>query len=153
MKNIAISVTKSEILDEVSLHTAYMGVKTEAGENLYQRVAIVNEDCDLLERVWNEKCGSLIEYLKDFIVISESIGSSLSFTLEVSGSYDESMTPSLKSDIFEAMVSGVTAGWLRYSFPEKQNEWEDKFIQLMQRALTKLCHRKRPVRAVTENNQ
>ena len=68
-------------------------------------------------------------------------------TLEVSNAYDDSLSASIKEDLFAAVVKGVIARWFRVTFPEKTGEWWNDSETLLSRAFAKLCFRKRPRRS------
>ena len=146
MKNISITIDKKEILEEVSLATAYTGAKSGGDESMFERVATITEDEALLTRLWNGLGGILTEKFKSFIISSEITSGSFLLTLEVSGAYDDSLTSSVKSDINGGVAAGVVAGWFRISFPEKSSEWEKQSEMLLSRAFSKLYHRRRPSR-------
>lgn len=146
MKILNISIKKAEILEEVALAAAYSGAKTEAAEGFFDRVATIEDDSGILSRFWTLICGRVADKLKNFITASEISGDSLSLTLELSGAYDDTLSPSVKSDLFSAMASGVTAKWFRITFPARAPEWEDQSAELLERALSKLCHRLPPQR-------
>ena len=146
MKILNISIEKSKILEEVALASAYSGAKTEGSPDFFDRVATIEEDAGLLSRFWTRMCGTVTDKLKSFITASETTDESLSLTLELSGAYDDSLTPSVKSDLFSAMAAGVAAGWFQITFPSRAHEWEAQSELLLKRCFSKLCHRKKPKR-------
>lgn len=146
MKNIAISLIKASVLEEVALNTAYTGVKTDAEKGFFDRVATIDEDEELLSRVWKKVCGEVIEKLKQYISAINIKDESMELSLEMSGAYDDTLTPALITDIKDAVAAGVTAGWFSFSCPEKAKDWENMKAGLLTNAFSKLCSRKKPVR-------
>ena len=146
MKFIKIFIAKADVFKEVSLNTAYTGAKSATENGLFDRVATINADSPILSRFWVQACGEVTEKLKGMIVASESFSEALSVSLELSGAYDDSLTPSVEADLSAAIAAGVTARWMRLSFPDKASEWEAQSAHLLHRAFAKLCHRKKPTR-------
>lgn len=147
MQITKISISKASIFEEISLATAYTGVKTEAEKGFYDRVATVEEDDTLLSRFVNEMFGEVTDRFREFIYASSNDKDSLNFTLELSGSYDDSLTPSVKEDIFSGIVAGVMARWFRFTFPDGSEEREKQADNLLKRAYAKLCQRRKPKRS------
>lgn len=146
MKNIKTILTKSEILEEVSLKTEYTGAKAEAPEGFYDRVATVSADNALLSTFWKEMAGKLMETFRPFVDSMDIGEDSLQISLNVSNGYDESLTPSLENDIRSAFVAGITAGWFRFTSPDKHSEWSEASTRFLSSALSLLCHRRPPRR-------
>ena len=146
MKKINISITKQEIFHEVSLNTAYTSVKSDNPKAIFPRVATIDEDSTILSRFWILACGTITEKFRNLITVSSTTGDNLALTLDVSGSFDDSLTESLKQDIFDALVAMVTAHWITLSLPEKSSEWQLQGSRLLESAYSKLYCRKRPTR-------
>ena len=145
MKSISISLAKSEILEDVSLNTAYTGAKS-SDDKAYNRVATIPQDDPLLSKFWIETGGRVIDQLKEFVVSSSLDEEKFRMTLEVSGAFEESLEPTVKDDIHAAVTAGVMTRWLRYTYPDKATEWESHTTYLLGSVLSKLCHRRRPLR-------
>ena len=159
MKIITLSFSKAEIFQQVALATAYTGAKAEPPNNntntsdklisagqLFDRVATINSDSSILSTIYTQVCGEVQDKFKTFITAVDTSLEALTLTLELSGAYDDSLTESVKGDIFEAMVAGITAGWFRYSLPSAVTDLENRCSQLLSRAFAKLCHRRKPDR-------
>lgn len=146
MYKIDIVFNKSNIFDEVSLNSEYIGAKNESDENIYERVSTVSADEDLLNRFLTEMQGVIIEKLREFITDVKYSSQDFSVTMELSGAYDEALTPSVKEDLFAAMSKGVCARWFRFTYPAKSSEWLNQSDALLSRAYAKLCYRKKPQR-------
>lgn len=146
MKYIEFSIDKADTLDNVSLNTAYTGAKAEDSQGIYDRVATVDEDNRLLSGFWKNACGQLLDTLRTFVYASDLSDTAFHLTLEVSGNYDDNLTGSLCDDIAATLAAGVTARWFTFTASAKAPEWEEQGRRLLQRVVSKLCHRKRPVR-------
>ena len=146
MKEILININKKEILDEVSLNTAYAGAKTQGEAGIFERVAAIEADEALLSKFWLEMTGQLAETLQGFIKSAEHSQTALKLNLETSGAYDESLTPSLVEDVKAALAAGITQRWFTYTLPSRAEEFCRNSELLLKRIISKLCHRKKPVR-------
>lgn len=146
MKNISIFITKIKIMEEVAINSAYAGAKSSREKGFFDKVATIPEDIAILSRFWTEMCGIVSRRFKEFIVTSSLDNEALSISLEVSGSFDDSLSPSVIEDIREALVAGVTSRWFRYTLPNRAPEWEEQAETLLSSAYSKLCQRRRPLR-------
>lgn len=146
MKNIEISISKSSIFEDVSLKSEYAGFKSPDKEALYPRVSTIDADENILSGFWLEMCGRISEILKDFITVSSISSSSWKFSMEVSGAYDDTFTPSVNNDIQSSLSTGILARWFKFTFPERAAEFQQESETLLNRVISKLCHRRRPVR-------
>ena len=146
MKNVIIFIEKEKIFSEVSINTAYTGCKGEDNPDFYNKVATVDADKELLSHFFFEICGKISELLKDLIQSSVLTDAGLSLTLLLSNSYDDSLTDSLTRDLISATVAGVCARWLELSAPQRRKEYETRAEKLLNSALSKLYHRKKPMR-------
>lgn len=148
MKIIKISIKNSDVFSEVAKTTAYTGAKAETDDpgGLFDRVATVSPDEELLERYRQMACSELIDALRMFVTGADFSGDSLMMTLEVSGSYDDSMTTSVITDIFSFLVAAISSRWFRVAWPAKAAEHEAECIRFLTETTRKLYHRKRPRR-------
>lgn len=146
MKNIKLIIAKADILADVSLNTAYAGAKFSEEKGTFKRVATVEADELLLTKFWHSMAGRITEKLRNFITGVEISEFQLVLNLELSNAFDESMLPSIKTDIEEAFASGIISMWMSLTLPEKSQEWEQRTVGLLDRAQRKLCYRRKPVR-------
>ncbi|MCH5234901.1 MAG: hypothetical protein J1E16_06375 [Muribaculaceae bacterium] len=146
MKKIEIKINKTEILEKVSLSSAYLGYKAENAETLYDRISTIEADKPLLGEFWTEMCGIMTEKFREFIVNVEKEETGMNLTLELSNAYDDALTPSVKDNLVAAIVTGICGRWFRFTFPEKSEEWLNESGELIGSAMKKLCYRKKPVR-------
>ena len=146
MKEIKIEIPKQAIMTEVALASSYAGAKSRETAD-FDTVATVKEDEAFLQRFWNDTCGEIASVLQEFVAVALFSGESLKLELELSGAYDEALTPSVEADIFSALSAGVTARWFRFTLPEKAPEWETRSRDLLERAHRKLCYRRKPLKS------
>ena len=146
MKNFVINISRKSIFDRVSLNSEYAGAKTNADDDFYRRVATVSDDEVILSGFWTELCGETIRKFQNFLKESTTEEETLILGFEMSNAYDESLTPSVESDISNALSAGMSARWFQFTDPTRAQEWRKESEALLERAFEKLCHRKRPVR-------
>ena len=143
MKIIKINISKSAIFKDVSLNTVY----AEAGNaSDSTRIQTIDDDKSYLDRAFSEIVGWITDRLRQFLQDYKSIDGDVQFILEVSGSYDDSLTPTVESDLREAIAAGVTAAWFRFTCPSLVKEWQELRETILTRVISKLCYRKKPVR-------
>ena len=147
MKQIFIKLSKTDILEEVSLNSEYLGAKNAAEkEGLYARVATISHDRSLLDRLFADTFGNLSEKLREFIIETGLSDDGATLTLSLSNAYDDALTDSVNDDLRAGMVKGVAAAWFRFTYPEESQSWALESEKLFERAHAKLCYRRRPKR-------
>lgn len=149
MKTIILEVARSDIEGKVAQTTAYLGWKSPGEEGrgeLLDRVATVDGDAAMLSGFIAEGYASAVERLKGFVADAAFSEDNVRLMLEVSGAYDDSVTPTLATGFRLFLVATVMARWLRLSFPDKAEEWEKEAQRLLFTMERNLYHRRRPCR-------
>ena len=146
MQKIEIKISKTEILDKVSLASAYAGAKNEGDAGLFDRVATIDADKQLLSEFWSEICGLIIDKLRGFIDSVDNSDLAFILNLQLSNAYDDALTPSVTEDLCALFVTGICGRWFRFTFPGKSSEWLSQSEELMKRVVSKLCFRRKPKR-------
>lgn len=148
MKTIKINILRRDADEELARITSYAGIKSPGSEGLkdLDRIATVDEDSALLNRYWQAAANTLADRLKDFITGLAADNESVGLTLEVSGAYDDALTPSLEGDLRGYAAAYMTRAWFAITLPERAAEWDAECERLLRDASRKLYHRKRPVR-------
>lgn len=162
MKTVDIEINRYDILEKVVQATAYSGARTppqgedDAADRFF-RVTAADADGKLLRRYWDEAAAALVERIKQFVRTASFAGSSLSLTLDLSGAYDDSLTPAVSSAISSYMVSAMLARWYRITLPALAGGVEDDSLRLLREVERQLCHRRAPRRrrasSITTRNE
>lgn len=148
MKRIDIILLKSDVFAEIASTTAYTGNKTVAADRseFFERVATAGGDDEILSRYWREACAALADALRCFISAVTFGRETFSMTLEVSGSYDETLIPAAEQKILSIVATSVTMRWFRIAMPERAVEYEREMKLLFDSLLANLYYRKKPVK-------
>ena len=148
MKTLSIIIEKEELIKELEKAAAYAGFKTESADPdaTFERVSLIEEDGDLLERYWHEACGFVAGSLKDFIAEAGFGEERLELVLELSGSFDMALGPAVREGLFSWMCALVGARWFRLTLPEKSGDWDALSSRFEAGLISKLYHRTKPIR-------
>lgn len=146
MKEIKLIFNKTEIFDEVSLNSEYLGAKSDDAGGIYDRVATNPADEAILSRFFNEMYGCVTERLREFITGTTRDDNGFTLNLELSNAYDDTLTPGVREDLFGCIAKGVAARWLRLTSTDRATIWQSESDSLLARAFAKLCFRRRPTR-------
>lgn len=152
MKTLEINISRTDIDRELSKITAYTGVKSPIATDLktFDRIATVDEDAALLDRYWQTAANTLADRLKDFITAYLIGNDSLALTLEVSGAFDDSLTPSIAGDIRDYMTADMLRAWFAITLPDRVSDWHSEADRLLRDLSRKLHHRRPPRRIPTD---
>lgn len=156
MKNITLTVNKAYVYDEVAKTTAYAGAKMMAEDvAAYERIFTTDEDRLLLERFWVETCNVVTNYLKPFLVTlgAQPVGHGVDLTrnysagLELSESFNESLTESINTSLFSFFVSLIVSKWFAVANKPEAESYAVGAAAIMDDVMKMIYYRKRPMRA------
>lgn len=149
MKTVVIDITKQDVYEEVAKTTAYTGAKKEGDDGAYDRIFTKDSDMEMLERFWSEACSAATEQLKRFVteVSGESAGSTAyRLTLELSGSFDDSLTAGMKASLTSYLVSMIVSKWSRITNRTESESYATDAAGAMDDVMRKVYYRKKPTR-------
>lgn len=149
MANFTLTITKSDIYEEVAKTTAYIGGKNldANGKSLYDQVFVTEADREMLEGFWEDS-------IDDVSVALESIlgwqkcdsGSNEVFGLRVSSLFNESLFKTLESTVFSYLVNKIVAEWCSVVCKDKVEDYLAKANALLLKIDAIIYTRKRPTR-------
>ena len=150
MKKLEIIVLKSDVTAMIDNITRYTGKKTESANPgaLLERVATVEADSVILGRYWQDACAHVADALRSFIASVQFGREILTLDMEVSNSYDESLTPAVETGIQSLLADIILCRWFRIAMPDRAAEWQREAAHQFDTLLANLYHRKKPKRAV-----
>lgn len=155
MENFKITINKSYVYDEVAKTTSYVGAKMMAEDSgAYKRIFTTDDDRMMLERFWSESCSIMTDNLKPFIEsvsshpVSHSIDLSNNYevTLNLSSSFDTSLTDSIQSSLFSFFVSYIVSKWYKFTNKTEADSYALEATNMMDDVIRKIYHRKKPRR-------
>ena len=155
MENFKITINKSYVYDEVAKTTSYVGAKMMAEDSgAYKRIFTTDDDRMMLERFWAEACSATTEQLKQFIVKVSShpeshgveLGNNYVAELEMSSSFDTSLTDSIQSSLFSFFVSYIVSKWYKVTNKTEADSYALEATNMMDDVMRKIYHRKKPRR-------
>ena len=91
MTDIALTVNKESVYEEVAQTTSYTGAKMN-DELAYNRIFTTDEDKSMLERFWNESKNTACNSLKKILLNEVEREGIYQLSLGVSSSFDEALT-------------------------------------------------------------
>lgn len=151
--DITLTVSKSEILQEVAQTTGYVGAKMDDDENAYERISTVDEDNSELQRFWNE---SRAELAKAFIRVLESEGmqsdDTYNLVLNVSVSFDVALVEGMQLGLYSFFVQNITAKWFVFTNKKEAGDYADKAAEILAEIREKAHFKKKPTRPTYNNN-
>lgn len=159
MITITLKADKESVYAEVKKTTAYTVAKMadgagtadgggNAAKGAYDRIFTTEADkAMLLARYWDEAASMMTMSLKRFIRPSAAEDTeSYSVELELSGSYDEALTPSVEKSLFSYFVNTIVGKWYSMADKDEVERYEAAAEAARQDILAKLYYRKKPTR-------
>lgn len=146
MATVNISISKSNVFEEVAKTTAYIGAKKMDGAGAaYDRIFTTDSDKEMIGRFWSESADVITNLLQRFIM-SVSFGDTYKITLSMSSRYDENLTNSISSTIFSFFVSSIVAKWCEITDKDNVKDYADNASALLLDIKEKIFHKKKPTR-------
>ena len=132
METITIQIERADVYNEVAKATDYTGSKMmDADANARDRILAADEDFTELGRFWEEAVTACNECLKEMLVAGGTKNRSnaentivYEGVLEVSLSFDKTLTASVESAIRSYFISSIIAQWFKFT---NKAEAEDYF--------------------------
>lgn len=151
MKRITLSVDKGRVYEEAAKTTDYNGSKNDADDRR-DKVLITDADNVMLERFWAESASAVNERVKPFLVsVTDPGDNSYSVELEMSNSYDTTLTPSVNSSLFSYFATSVISKWMEFSDKGDAKGYAENAAAMLTDVMRKLYYKKKPVRPTYDN--
>ncbi len=155
METITIQVSKDDVYEEVAKATDYTGAKLIDGdENARDRILATDSDLSDLSRFWEESVLATNERLKEMVVSGETKSVDVDkstkivyeVTLEVSKSFDKSLTANVQSAIRNFFIASIIGQWFKFSNKGEAKDYFSQAGEMMNGAERLLYSRKKPTR-------
>lgn len=148
MANFTLTITKSDIYEEVAKTTAYIGGKNldKNGKSLYDKVFVTDADLAMIERFFNDSLDSLRNVLKRFISGGSGVDGTITWELEMPSRFDENLLSSINSSANSFMVNSIIGKWCEITANDKVKEYADNAAALLLDIKDKAFYKKKPIR-------
>lgn len=115
MANFTLTITKSEIYEEVAKTTAYIGAKNKLddGKSAFDQVFVTDADLTMIERFFNESLDALRNVLKQFISGGSGVDGTITWQLEMHSRFDDNILESINSSANSFLVNSIIGNGAR----------------------------------------
>lgn len=148
MANFTLTITKSDIYEEVAKTTAYIGAKNklEDGKSAFEQVFVTDADLTMIDRFFNESLDSLINVQKRFISGVSVADVTITWQLEMPSRFDDNLLESIKSSVNSFLVNSIIGKWCEITANDKVKEYADNAAALLLDIKDKAFFKKKPTR-------
>lgn len=148
MANFTLTITKSDIYEEVAKTTAYIGAKNklEDGKSAFDQVFVTDADLTMIERFFNESLDALRNVLKRFISGGSGAEETITWQLEMPSRFDGDLLSSINSSANSFMVNSIIWKWCEITANDKVKEYADNAAALLLDIKEKAFFKKKPTR-------
>lgn len=148
MANFTLTITKSDIYEEVAKTTAYIGAKNklEDGKSAFDQVFVTDADLTMIERFFNESLDALRNVLKRFISGGSGVDGTITWQLEMPSRFDDNLLESIKSSANSFLVNSIIGKWFEITANDKVKEYADNAAALLLDIKDKAFFKKKPTR-------
>ena len=148
MANFTLTITKSDVYEEVAKTTAYIGAKNklEDGKSAFDQVFVTDADLTMIERFFNESMDALRNVLKRFISGGSGADGTITWQLEMPSRFDDNLLESIKSSAKSFLVNSIIGKWCEITANDKVKEYADNAAALLVDIKEKAFFKKKPTR-------
>ena len=148
MANFTLTITKSNIYEEVAKTTAYIGAKNklEDGKSAFDQVFVTDADLTMIDGFFNESLDSLINVLKRFISGVSVADVTITWQLEMPSRFDDNLLESIKSSANSFLVNSIIGKWCEITANDKVKGYADNAAALLLDIKDKAFFKKKPTR-------
>ena len=148
MADSTLTITKSDVYEEVAKTTAYIGAKNklEDGKSAFDQVFVTDADMTMIERFFNESLDALRNVLKRFISGGSGVGGTITWQLEMPSRFDDNLLESIKSSANSFLVNSIIGKWCEITANDKVKEYADNAAALLLDIKEKAFFKKKPTR-------
>ena len=148
MADSTLTITKSDVYEEVAKTTAYIGAKNklEDGKSAFDQVFVTDADLTMIDRFFNESLDSLRNVLKRFISGGSGVGGTITWQLEMPSRFDDNLLVSVKSSANSFLVNSIIGKWCEITANDKVKEYADNAAALLLDIKEKAFFKKKPTR-------
>lgn len=156
MQTVDITISKAQVLDEVTKLTAYTGAKamTDQDTGVYERIAITDADRDLLERYWAEACASVTEALKRWVIADPGtaighhpdIGENYTARLSLTDQWNMNEQSAVALSLVSYMANLIAGNWFMATAPDKAQGCAAIAGAQLEQAVRSLYYKRAPQR-------
>lgn len=152
---VILSVIKLNVYAEVAETTNFAGAKMmDADKAAYVRMAIKDDDRQLLERFWTEACGAVTRLVKPYLVsvtpqpVSHGLDLTVNYeaTLNVPSGYNPAVTDSVNGSLFSFFTEYIISKWYEVSNKDGVQRAEQSATTALEDVANKLFAIKPPRR-------
>ena len=146
----SISILQSEVYEEVSKASDYVGSKMLGDDSgARERILATDAVLDDLTRFWDESILVVNENFKDILhSFTEEVDNGdkkLSFSFEVSLSFDTNLLPNVEKAIKNFFILSIIAQWFKYTNKGESQDYFNQSAEMITAAERLLYSRKKPV--------
>lgn len=145
MTEVTILVNQAYVYAEVRKATAYLAVKNSE-KSEYDRVAVVEDNADLLDRYYEEAIGILNATMRQYIDSVTNSAKTYTFNMLMSSSYDTTQNDALQTAVQSFVISYILSKWLVVVDKKEATNAEHEAAEHLTDIRAKVYYRKRPVR-------
>lgn len=145
MTVIGLTLNKEDVYKEVKKTTNYTGAKmNDAGA--WSRISTTEADNEMLERFWQESKSIVCNKLKRVLSEENEISGEWKIELNLSKSYDDTLTESIEHSLFSFFVMNITAKWYTFSNKDESTGYATEAATYIEDIMRKAYFKKKPTR-------
>ncbi len=143
MTQQSLTISKTDVYNEVAKTTSYGGKKMQDDDSAYDRMHTTPEDEEMLSRFWEEGCDLVTDILRPFLTTVTDT-TDYTVTLDMPSRYDTTLNPMLKSTVFNFITTVIIAKWYEISNKTEAEKYAATADALARKIRSTIFHRKKP---------
>lgn len=145
MKERSIVIKKNDVYGEVEKLAAYTGAK-KGETGAYDRISLVDENKEMLDRFWEECRNVTVNCLKETLTGEDERYEELVMTLYLSELFDDALLGNMERSLRDYFINAITAKWFSLTSKDDSETMAARATAAIETVRQLLYHRRRPTR-------
>lgn len=145
MQELKFIIQQEDVYNEVAKTTSYAGVKSD-DEHLYDKLATIDEDAEMLERFWDETISALESTLQRFIDTRSLVDGEYNLHLKISLAFNTNLKDGMQKSLFSYFTSSIISKWYKFMDKEEATLYATEAVAHLDSFKNALLKRNRPNR-------
>lgn len=151
---IQLTVSKSNVFNEVAKTTAYVGKKMPGEENVYERISTTDADREMLERFWNEAAATASAALRHDLANTGTLpvehgvdlSRDYSIALGLAVGFNDALVDTMQATLYSYFVNSILSKWFMIANKEEAASYATAAAGMLDDVVRMTYQRRRPTR-------
>lgn len=144
MKLLQFTIDKNKVYNDVARITSYQGAKA-TDVTAYDRMLIVDEDKELLDRYFNESKSQLTTVIKKYFVSDTEANEQYTLNIKVYDNFKDGFIADIQDSLYGFFKESIVAKWYLLTNKEESANSTAQMASILEDILIRLFYKNPPL--------